>query len=88
MLAVTRYIKKPRADFTCEWFDRHLADFTRSGKELLLVTGKQSTGKTVLSEFCVERLQSITGRRASEVLTYTIGEILRYFERVVILISL
>lgn len=73
MLAVTRNIKKPRADFTCEWFDRHLSDFTRGGKELMLVTGKPSAGKSVLSEWVVERLQASTGRRASEVVTYTIG---------------
>lgn len=59
MLAVARHIKKSRADFTCEWFDRHLVDFTRNGKELLLVTGNHSTGKSVLSEWVVERLQSI-----------------------------
>jgi Cdc6-like AAA superfamily ATPase len=39
----------------------------------MLVTGKPATGKTVLSEWVVERLQSLNGRRASEVVTYTIG---------------
>jgi Cdc6-like AAA superfamily ATPase len=73
ILAVSRYIKRPRADFTCEWFDRHLTEFTRSGVEVMLVTGKPATGKTVLSEWVVERLQSLNGRRASEVVTYTIG---------------
>jgi hypothetical protein len=79
-LAVTRYIKKPRADFTCEWFDRHLTDFTRGGKELMLVSGKPSTGKSVLSEWVVERLQASTGRRASEVVTYTIGRLSHHSE--------
>lgn len=72
LLAVTRFIRRPRADYTCEWFSRHLTDFTRSEKGLLLVTGKPATGKTVLSEWVVERLQSLNGRRASEVITYTI----------------
>ena len=39
----------------------------------MLVTGKPSAGKSVLSEWVVERLQASTGRRASEVVTYTIG---------------
>jgi Cdc6-like AAA superfamily ATPase len=61
-------------DFTCEWFSQHLTDFTRSENGALLVTGKPATGKTVLSEWVVERLQSLNGRRASEVIAYTIGE--------------
>jgi Cdc6-like AAA superfamily ATPase len=73
-LAVTRFIRRPRADYTSEWFSRHLTDFTRSGTETLLVTGKPTTGKTVLSEWAIERLQSLNGRRASEVITYTIGK--------------
>ena len=40
---------------------------------MLLVSGKPSTGKSVLSEWVVERLQASTGRRASEVITYTVG---------------
>jgi Cdc6-like AAA superfamily ATPase len=51
-----------------------LTDFTRSENGALLVTGKPATGKTVLSEWVVERLQSLNGRRASEVIAYTIGE--------------
>jgi len=73
MLAVTRNIRKPRADFTCEWFDRHLTDFWRSGKESLIVTGQPGSGKSILSGWVVERLQAATGRRATEVMTYTCG---------------
>lgn len=73
LLAVTRNIRRTRADFTCEWFDRHLADFQRGGKELLFVTGKALSGKSVLSDWVVERIQATTGRRASEVMTYTLG---------------
>ena len=73
-LAVSRFIRKPRADYTCEWFSRHLTDFTRSENGILLVTGKPATGKTVLAQWVVERLQSLDGRRASEVLAHTIGE--------------
>ncbi|RDL37292.1 Uncharacterized protein BP5553_04725 [Venustampulla echinocandica] len=71
-LAVTRFIRRPRADYTCEWFSRHLTDFTQGDKATLLVTGKPASGKTVLSEWVVERLQSFHGRRASEVMMYTI----------------
>ncbi|KAG0653042.1 hypothetical protein D0Z07_0724 [Hyphodiscus hymeniophilus] len=77
LLAVTRYVKKSRADFTCEWFDRQLSDFTRSSQNMLYVTGKPCTGKSVLSEWVVERLQASTGRRASEVITYTVDSDLK-----------
>lgn len=73
-IAVSGFIRKPRADFTCEWFSQHLTDFTRSENGVLLVTGKPATGKTVLFEWVVEKLQSLNGRRGSEVIAYAIGE--------------
>lgn len=76
LLAVSRNIYKTRADFTCEWFDRHLSDFARDGKEVMVVTGKSSSGKSVLSDWVVERLRAARGRRATEVVTYTVGEYL------------
>ncbi|KFY35273.1 hypothetical protein V494_06061 [Pseudogymnoascus sp. VKM F-4513 (FW-928)] len=71
-LAVTRFIRKERADYTCEWFSQYLTDFTKSDKSVLFVTGEPATGKTVLSEWAVERLQSLDGQLASDVITYRI----------------
>lgn len=71
---LSRFAGKPRADYTCEWFSRHLTDFTRSDNGALLVTGKPASGKTILAEWVVERLQSLSGRRASDVIAFIIGE--------------
>lgn len=76
LLTTTRKIRRSRADFTCEWFDRHLAEFLRGGKEIIIVSGKPRTGKSFLADWTVERLQSLSGRRASEVVSYTIGKYL------------
>lgn len=73
LLAVTRFIRRERADYTCEWFSQYLAGFNQSDKSVLLVTGEPATGKTVLSEWVVERLQSLNGQQASDVITYKIG---------------
>ncbi|KAL5348657.1 hypothetical protein ACLOAV_006074 [Pseudogymnoascus australis] len=73
LLAVTRFIRRERADYTCEWFSQYLTGFIQSEKEVLLVTGEPATGKTVLSEWVVERLQSFDGQLASDVITYRIG---------------
>ncbi|KUJ18660.1 uncharacterized protein LY89DRAFT_683570, partial [Mollisia scopiformis] len=72
LLTTTRTTRTTRADFTCEWFDRYLTDFMRSGKERLIVSGKPRTGKSVLAEWTIERLQTLSGRRASEVISYSI----------------
>lgn len=71
-LTMRRNVRKSRADFTCEWFDRHLADFIRGGKGIMVVSGKPRSGKTFLADWTVERLQTLTGRRASEVVSHTI----------------
>ncbi|XMA10439.1 hypothetical protein WAI453_003230 [Rhynchosporium graminicola] len=72
LLTTTRMVQKSGADFTCEWFDLHLAAFLRGHKEIMIVSGKPGTGKTFLSGWTVERLQTITGRHASDVISYSI----------------
>ncbi|CZR69374.1 uncharacterized protein PAC_19274 [Phialocephala subalpina] len=72
LLTMRRNVRKTRADFTCEWFDRHLADFMRGGKEIMIVSGKPRSGKTFLAGWTVERLQTLSGRRASEVVSHII----------------
>lgn len=76
ILAANRRTHGARADFTCEWFDRPLGEFLRSGKNLFMVTGSAGSGKSILSEWVVERLQAFKGRRATEVIRYTIGSCL------------
>ncbi|KAF7865884.1 hypothetical protein EAF04_006049 [Stromatinia cepivora] len=77
ILATNRRTHGARADFTCEWFERPLREFLRSGKNLFMVTGSAGSGKSVLSEWVVERLQAFKGRRATEVIRYTIDGALK-----------
>ncbi|CAD6445073.1 c42f2e4b-2fcf-4437-ac29-47625158b686 [Sclerotinia trifoliorum] len=77
ILATKRRTHGARADFTCEWFDRPLGEFLRSGKNLFMVTGSSGSGKSLLSEWVVERLQAFKGRRATEVIRYTIDGALK-----------
>ncbi|KAM0187431.1 hypothetical protein ACHAPC_004156 [Botrytis cinerea] len=77
VLATNRRAHGARADFTCEWFDRPLREFVRSGKNIFIVTGSAGSGKSVLSEWAVERLQDFKGRRATEVIRYTIDGTLK-----------
>ena len=46
-----------RDEYTCEWFQRHLLDFSRSKDDLLALFGREGCGKTYLSRWIVERLQ-------------------------------
>ncbi|GAB7346847.1 hypothetical protein MBLNU459_g1933t1 [Dothideomycetes sp. NU459] len=61
-----------RQEFTCEWFDSHLMYFMRSKDNNLLVTGKAGSGKSVLTDWIVERLQRLHGAKATDVVTYKI----------------
>ncbi|KAL2069847.1 hypothetical protein VTL71DRAFT_14526 [Oculimacula yallundae] len=72
LLTTTRMVRKHGADFTCEWFDLHLAAFLRGDRRIMIVSGRPGTGKTFLSGWTVERLQTLTGRHASDVLSYSI----------------
>ena len=46
-----------RDEYTCEWFQRHLIDFTRGDEDVLALFGQEGCGKTYLSRWIVERLQ-------------------------------
>ena len=46
-----------RDEYTCEWFQRHLLDFSRSQDDVLALFGREGCGKTYLSRWIVERLQ-------------------------------
>jgi Cdc6-like AAA superfamily ATPase len=63
-----------RTEFTCEWFENHLATFTRGTNKMLLVTGGPASGKTVLSDWIVEYLQGSLEKYPYSVLYYSFGE--------------
>ena len=65
--------KTLRAEFSCEWLQRHLLDFFRSKDRILSIDGAAGTGKSVLSGWTEERLQRPLGRKSYETLSYTFG---------------
>jgi hypothetical protein len=68
------YSESRRAEYTCEWFAAPLRKFTRNGKQILLVTGAASTGKSVLARWIHEKLQESIDNDPFDVLSYRIGE--------------
>ncbi len=62
-----------RDEYTCEWFQRHLLDFSRSTEDILSIIGPAGCGKSVLSRWIVERLQRPIGKKTYETLFFTIG---------------
>jgi len=52
-----------RDEYTCEWFQRQLLDFSRSGDDILALHGPEGCGKTYLSRWIVERLQRPLGKK-------------------------
>ena len=62
-----------RNEFTCEWFQRTLLDFSRGSKDVLAVTGPAGSGKSKLSAWIVERLQRPLGKKTYNTLSITIG---------------
>ena len=62
-----------RDEYTCEWFQRHLLDFSRSGEDGLSIVGPAGCGKSVLSRWIVERLQRPLGKKTYETLYFTLG---------------
>lgn len=49
--------------FTCTWFQPHLAAFVKGRENVLLVEGKVGSGKTTLANWIVDRLQRPINRR-------------------------
>lgn len=62
-----------RDEYTCEWFQRHLLDFSRSKDDGLAIVGPAGCGKSVLSHWIIERLQRPLGKKTYETLFFTIG---------------
>ena len=53
-----------RDEYTCEWFQRHLLDFSRSQDDVLALVGREGCGKTYLFRWIVERLQRPIGKKS------------------------
>lgn len=62
-----------RAEYSCEWFQRYLLDFSRGQDDVLAITAPSGCGKTVLSGYIVERLQRPLARKNFQTLSYNIG---------------
>ena len=67
--------KGHRDEYSCEWFQRYLLDFSRGGKDdILAVTAGAGCGKSVLSGWVIERLQRPLGRKTHQTLSYAVGK--------------
>ena len=61
-----------RAEFTCEWAAERLTDFARSRDNVLLITGKEYSGKSVLAGWIADRIRNTKGRLAHEIVSFSI----------------
>ncbi|THW36752.1 hypothetical protein D6C90_00605 [Aureobasidium pullulans] len=58
-------------EYTCEWFQRHLLEFTRSDQDILAITGPPGSGKSVLSSWIQERLQRPLDRKTHSTVMFS-----------------
>lgn len=63
------------AEYTCEWFANRLSQIRSSESQLFTVTGDTGTGKTVLSEWIIQQLQTSTDPQDYDVVTFRVCEI-------------
>jgi hypothetical protein len=66
-----------RVEFTCEWATERLTDFARGKDDVLLITGQEYSGKSVLSGWIADRMRNSKGRLAHEVITFSIDSALK-----------
>jgi hypothetical protein len=66
-----------RAEYTCEWATKRLADFVRSKDDVLLVTGKEYSGKSVLAGWLVDHIRNTKGRHGHESISFSIDTTLK-----------
>jgi hypothetical protein len=64
--------RSKREEYSCEWFDQHLRGFTQSSDKTFLVTGQPGFGKSVISEWIIERLRRSRGPKAYDVLSFAV----------------
>lgn len=58
-------------EYTCEWFQRHLLEFTRSTDSVLAITAPAGSGKTILSSWIQERLQRPMDRKTHTTIMFS-----------------
>lgn len=63
-----------RAEFTCQWFTPHLANFLRGNKNILSVEGESGSGKTTLAGWIVDRLQRPLARQTYSTLSFSVSQ--------------
>lgn len=66
--------KARRDEYTCDWVQRSLLDFTRGNDDVLAITGPSGSGKNMLSGWILERLQRPIGKKTYETLSLSIGK--------------
>ena len=57
------------ADHTCVWFQQHLSSFLRGNDKIMVVEGKQGSGKSTMANWVTDRLQRPIGGRNRKVST-------------------
>ncbi|KAH7050107.1 hypothetical protein B0J12DRAFT_699514 [Macrophomina phaseolina] len=72
MVTGRRATRNLRAEFTCEWFDRPLIDFTRSKDNVLTITAETGAGKSILASWILERLQRPIGKKTYQAIHATV----------------
>ncbi|KAE8379000.1 hypothetical protein BDV26DRAFT_280639 [Aspergillus bertholletiae] len=60
------------AEYTCEWFANRLSQILSSESQLFTVTGDAGTGKTVLSEWILQQLQTSTDPQDYDAVTFRV----------------
>jgi len=65
--------KGRRNEYTCDWIQRTLLDFTKSADNILAITGPVGSGKSKLFGWVLERLQRPVGGCLHETFTINIG---------------
>lgn len=66
-----------RAEFTCEWANKRVSDFARGKNGLMVISGKEYSGKSVLAGWIGERIGSSRGRIGHEVISYDLDPALK-----------
>ncbi|KAH0165473.1 hypothetical protein KCU67_g4718, partial [Aureobasidium melanogenum] len=58
-------------EYTCEWFQQTLYDFSRGHEQILAITGPPGCGKSVLSSWIQERLQRRLGQKTHSTVMFS-----------------